>query len=117
MYRCLMTVLIFVSVLDLIPGNAFGKDKNMDPEEIGSRDVGKGVNFYSFEREMALGKQMARDIELQSRPLDDPFISEYINRIGQNPIRNSDAKIPFTITILDSEEVNAFALPGGFLFL
>src|SRR5579884_1269131 len=93
------------------------KDKKKDPDEIGDRDVGRGVNFYSLEKEIALGKQMATEVERSAKVVDDPVISEYVNRIGQNLVRNSDAKVPFTIKVLDSEEVNAFALPGGFFFV
>src|SRR6267378_1681549 len=96
---------------------SFAKDKKKDPEEIGNRDVGKGVNFYSLEKEIALGKQLAQEIERQAKIIDDPIIAEYVNRVGQNLVRNSDAKVPFTIKVLDSEEVNAFALPGGFFFV
>jgi predicted Zn-dependent protease len=88
-----------------------------DPDEIGNRDVGKGVNFYSLEKEIALGKQLAQEVERQAKIVDDPVIAEYVNRVGQNLVRNSDAKVPFTIKVLDSEEVNAFALPGGFFFV
>jgi len=107
-------VLISLSMLSV---GAFAKDKKTDPEEIGNRDVGKGVNFYSLEKEIALGKQLAQEVERQAKIIDDPIIAEYTNRIGQNLVRNSDAKVPFTIKVLDSEEVNAFALPGGFFFV
>ncbi len=93
------------------------KDKKDDPDEIGNRDVGKGVNFYSLEKEIALGKQMAQEVERQAKIVDDPVIAEYVNRLGQNLVRNSDAKVPFTIKVVDSDEVNAFALPGGFFFV
>src|SRR6266545_90581 len=96
---------------------SFSKDKKKDPEEIGNRDVGKGVNFYSLEKEIGLGKQLAQEVERQAKIIDDPVIAEYVNRVGQNLVRNSDAKVPFTIKVLDSEEVNAFALPGGFFFV
>jgi beta-barrel assembly-enhancing protease len=96
---------------------AFADDKKNDPDEIGNRDVGKGVNFYSIEKEIALGKQLAQEVERQSKVIDDPVIAEYVNRVGQNLVRNSDAKVPFTIKVLDTEEVNAFALPGGFFFV
>jgi len=96
---------------------AAGKDKKKDPDEIGNRDVGKGMNFYSLEKEIALGKQLAQDVERQAKIIDDPVIAEYVNRIGQNLVRNSDAKVPFTIKVVDSEDVNAFALPGGFFFV
>jgi len=96
---------------------AIAKDKKKDPEEIGNRDVGKGVNFYSIEKEIALGKQLAQEVERQAKIVDDPVIAEYVNRVGQNLVRNSDAKVPFTIKVLDAEEINAFALPGGFFFV
>jgi len=96
---------------------AFAGNKEKDPDEIGNRDVGKGINFYSIEKEIALGKQMAQEVERQAKIVDDPIISEYVNRIGQNLVRNSDAKVPFTIKVIDSEEINAFALPGGFFFV
>jgi beta-barrel assembly-enhancing protease len=96
---------------------SFANDKKKDPDEIGNRDVGKGVNFYSLEKEIALGKQLAQEVERQAKIIDDPVIAEYVNRVGQNLVRNSDAKVPFTIKVLDSEEVNAFALPGGFFFV
>src|ERR1700729_1427404 len=101
---------VFVS-----PARADNKEK--DPDEIGNRDVGKGVNFYSIEKEIALGKQMAQEVERQAKIVNDPVIAEYVNRIGQNLVRNSDAKVPFTIKVLDAEEINAFALPGGFFFV
>jgi beta-barrel assembly-enhancing protease len=112
-------VVSMVSILALalaVPAS-FAKDKKNDPEEIGNRDVGKGVNFYSLEKEIGLGKQLAQEVERQAKIVDDPVIAEYVNRVGQNLVRNSDAKVPFTIKVLDSEEVNAFALPGGFFFV
>src|SRR5277367_5792603 len=96
---------------------AFAEDKEKDPEEIGNRNVSGKVNFYSIEKEIALGKQLAQEVERQAKIINDPVIAEYVNRIGQNLVRNSDAKVPFTIKVIDSEEVNAFALPGGFFFV
>jgi len=93
------------------------EDKKKDPDEIGNRDVGKGMNWYSIEKEIAIGKSLAQDVERQAKLIDDPVISEYVNRVGQNLVRNSDAKVPFTIKVIDTEEVNAFALPGGFFFV
>ena len=109
--------LAVLAALSLLTGGAFAEDKKKDPEAIGDRDVGKGVNFYSLEKEIALGKQLAQEVERQAKIIDDPIIAEYVNRVGQNLVRNSDAKVPFTIKVLDSEEVNAFALPGGFFFV
>ena len=107
-----------VAALSLLASGAFaGDNKKKDPEEIGNRDIGKGVNFYSLEKEMALGKQLAQEVERQAKIIDDPVIAEYVSRVGQNLVRNSDAKVPFTIKVLDSEEVNAFALPGGYFFV
>jgi beta-barrel assembly-enhancing protease len=106
-----------LALFSLLSVNALPKDKKDDPEAIGNRDVGKGVNFYSIEKEIALGKQMAQEVERQSKIINDPTIAEYVNRVGQNLVRNSDAKVPFTIKVLDTEEVNAFALPGGFFFV
>lgn len=93
------------------------KNKKEDVEAIGERNVGKGVNFYSLEKEIALGKSMANDIERHAKIVDDPVIAEYVNRVGQNLVRNSDARVPFTIKLIDSEVVNAFALPGGFFYV
>ena len=109
-----------VAALSLLTSGAWAadkKDKKKDPDEIGNRDVGSGVNLYSLEKEIALGKQLAQEVERQAKIVDDPIIAEYVNRVGQNLVRNSDAKVPFTIKVLDSEEVNAFALPGGFFFV
>ena len=103
--------------LFLLAGIGLAKDKKKDPEAIGDRDVGKGTNFYSIEKEIALGKGLAQEIERQAKIVDEPVIAEYVNRVGQNLVRNSDAKMPVTIKVLDSEEVNAFALPGGFFFV
>ncbi len=98
-----------------------GKEKKnnnkKDPDAIGERKVGGGVNFYSIEKEIRLGKQLAMNVERHSKIVDDPVIAEYVNRVGQNLVRNSDAKVPFTIKMIDSKEINAFALPGGFFFI
>src|SRR5215468_362630 len=101
----------------LATGASAGDKKKKDPEEIGNRDVGKGVIFYSLEKEIALGKQLAQEVERQAKIIDEPVIAEYVNRVGQNLVRNSDAKVPFTIKVIDTEDINAFALPGGFFFV
>jgi Zn-dependent protease with chaperone function len=93
------------------------KNTKDDVDAIGNRNVGKGPNFYSLEREIALGKQLAQEVERSSKLIDDPVVTEYVNRVGQNLVRNSDAKVPFTIKVIDSDEVNAFALPGGFFYV
>jgi len=114
-----ITVSVRVLLVIVVLTNSFSwaKDSKRDPDEIGNRDVGKGVNFYSLEKEIAMGKQMAQEVERQAKIIDDPVIAEYINRVGQNLVRNSDAKVPFTIKVIDTEVVNAFALPGGFFFV
>ncbi len=96
---------------------ASAQDKKRDPDQIGNRDVGKGINFYSIEKEIALGKQLAEEVRRQSKVLDDPILSEYVNRLGQNLVRNSDATIPFTFQVVESDQLNAFAFPGGFVFI
>ncbi|HTM51394.1 MAG TPA: M48 family metallopeptidase [Bryobacteraceae bacterium] len=101
----------------LLCGVAQGKNKKTDPNEIGNRDIGKGVNFYSIEKEIALGKQLAEEVRRQSKLVEDPLIAEYVNRLGQNLARNSDAGIPFSFQIVEGEQLNAFALPGGFIFV
>ena len=90
-----------------------------DVNAIGDRGMGgKGLgNWYSIEKEVAMGKQYASMIESSVKMVSDPVISEYVNRVGQNLVRNSDAKVPFTIKVIDSDEVNAFALPGGFFYV
>src|SRR5262245_1149995 len=92
--------------------------KNGDVDNIGNRNINKGsINFISLEKEIAMGRQMAAEIERQVKLVEDPTINEYVNRVGQNLVRNSDAKVPFTIKVVDSDEINAFALPGGFFYV
>lgn len=104
-----------LAVVTSVPARA--DDKKKDPDQIGNRDVGKGIDWVSTEKEIGIGKQMAQEVERQAKIVDDPIIAEYVNRVGQNLVRNSDAKVPFTIKVIDSEEINAFALPGGFFFV
>lgn len=113
--------LSLISILCLFPSVsvlAAGKKKNSDVEEIGNRDINKGNwNMMSIEKEIGLGKQLAQEIERQVKLIDDPEINEFVSRVGQNLVRNSDAKVPFTIKVIDSDEINAFALPGGFFYV
>jgi beta-barrel assembly-enhancing protease len=88
-----------------------------DVAKIGDRRVGRGFDLYSLEREQQLGKELASQVEQSAKLLQDPVITEYVNRIGQNLVRNSDARVPFTIKVIDNDEVNAFALPGGFFYV
>lgn len=94
------------------------KPKNSDVDDIGARNINKGsVNFYSLDKEIAMGRQLAAEVERQVKLVDDPTVNEYVNRVGQNIVRNSDAKVPFTIKVVESDEINAFALPGGFFYV
>jgi len=100
-----------------VQAQAVPQDKRKDPDQIGNRDVGTGVNFYSLEKEIALGKQLAQEIEREAKLTDDWALAEFVNRLAQNLARNSDLKVPVTAKVIDSPQVNAFALPGGFLFV
>jgi len=95
------------------------KGSENDVDAIGNRKVGaRGLgDWYSTESEIQMGKRYAQQVEQTVRLVQDPIINEYVNRIGQNIVRNSDAKVPFTIKVVDSEEINAFALPGGFFYV
>lgn len=110
------------------PPIALGADgKNKMPEPlsekenpllIGKRNINKGqLDFYSLEKEVAIGRQLASEVERSSKFIDDPVVTEYINQVGQNVALHSDAKTPFTIKVIASSDVNAFALPGGFLYV
>ncbi|HEY7543820.1 MAG TPA: M48 family metalloprotease [Blastocatellia bacterium] len=93
------------------------KDKE-NPLMIGKRDINKGNwNFYSADKELSIGRQLAAEVERKAKLITDPAVTEYVNRVAQNIILRSDAKIPFTIKIIDSPDINAFALPGGFLYV
>jgi len=110
--------LLLFSIYILVPTAGLAAEKYGDIEAIGARNINAGqMNFYSVEREIALGRELAEELESNSRILDDPEINEYINRLGQNLVRSSDAKVPFVIKVIDSEEVNAMALPGGFFYV
>lgn len=94
-----------------------------DPNQIGKRKINSGTDKFfgwlggSQEKEIAIGRALAAQVEQQAKMVEDPIVTEYINRIGQNIVLHSDAKVPFTIKVIDSDEVNAFALPGGFFFV
>src|SRR4051794_32914940 len=108
---------ITLALFMAMPFSAFPNDTKKDPDAIGDRNVSGKVNFYSLEKEIAIGKQLAQQVERQSKIINDPVVSEYVNRVGQNLVRNSDAKVPFTIKVIEDPTVNAFALPGGFFFV
>src|SRR5258708_32309521 len=83
---------------------------------MGNRKVG-GLDGYSIETEIRMGKEYGRQVEQTVKLIQDPVVNEYVNRVGQNLVRNSDGRVPFTIKVIDSDEVNAFALPGGFFYV
>jgi predicted Zn-dependent protease len=90
-----------------------------DVAAVGNRDIGaRGLgNWYSTDTEIKMGKSYADEVEKSSKLITDTVVSEYVNRVGQNIVKNSDCKVPFTIKVLDSDEINAFALPGGFFYV
>jgi len=91
-----------------------------DIDAIGNRNIGcqrSLGNWYSLEKQIAMGRSYAQQVESTSKLISDPVITEYVNRVGQNLVRNSDALVPFTIKVLDTDDVNAFALPGGFFYV
>jgi len=89
-------------------------------DAIGNRNVGcnKGMgNWYSLDKQVAMGRDFSQQVEHSAKLINDPVVTEYVNRIGQNLVRNSDSKVPFTIKVIDTDEINAFALPGGFFYV
>ena len=106
--------LLLLTAAVLIASAQKSKD---DVNKIGDREIGKCLNLYSLEKEIALGKQLAEEVSRQAKLNQDPIVGEFINRLGQNLVRNSDAKVPFTFRVVEDEVPNAFALPGGFIFV
>ena len=91
-----------------------------DVDAVGNRNVGckTGMgNWFGVEKQIAMGKQYAQQVESSVKLIQDPVVTEYVNRVGQNLVRNSDAQVPFTIKVIDSDDINAFALPGGFFYV
>jgi predicted Zn-dependent protease len=88
-----------------------------DINAIGHRNVGKGVNLFSLDREKKLGKQLALEVERSSKFIDDSVVTSYLDRISQSIAKNSDIQFPITIRVIDSEAVNAFTLPAGFQYI
>ena len=92
-------------------------DSKYDISRIGDRGIGSNLNFFSLDREEALGRELSQEVEQQAKLIKDPVITEYVNRVGQTLVRHSDAKVPFVMKVVDDEQVNAFALPGGFFYV
>jgi beta-barrel assembly-enhancing protease len=112
--RRLQTGILIGLLAAVAPGWAGKKD---DPGQIGDRNVGRCVNFFSVEKEIALGRQLAQEVSREAKMSQDAVLGEFVNRTGQNLVRNSDAKVPFTFQVLEDDAPNAFALPGGFVFV
>jgi predicted Zn-dependent protease len=117
-----LSLLVMSLLLAVAPGLAQTKEKPLEDKEnpllIGKRNINKGqIDFYSIDKEVALGRQLAAEVDRESKFVTDPLVTEYVNRVGQNIALHSDAKVPFTIKVVDSNEINAFALPGGFLYV
>jgi predicted Zn-dependent protease len=102
------------------PVKAYHDGSIRDIDAIGNRNIGCGRglgNWYSLEKQIEMGRSYARQMETGAKLITDPFITEYVNRIGQNLVRNSDALVPFTIKVVDTDDINAFALPGGYFYV
>jgi hypothetical protein len=105
------------------PGEALDphikKGSEEDVDAVGNRCIGcRGFgNWYTINGEIGMGKQYSMEIEKSAHMVNDPVVTEYVNRIGQNIVKNSDCKVPFTIKVIDSDEINAMALPGGFFYV
>jgi predicted Zn-dependent protease len=122
--RFLQSVTLFLIPLVVAASPAFGQtqqkplNEKEDPQLIGKRNINKGqIDFYSFDKEAALGRQLAAEVDRSSKFVTDPVVTEYVNRVGQNIVLHSDVKTPVTIKVIDSNEVNAFTLPGGYLYI
>ncbi len=128
--RCALAILAGISLISVFPCSAqTPSDRSVkayhdgsirDIDAVGNRNVGcgRGVgNWFSIEKQIAMGRGYSQEVEASSNMVTDPVITEYINRVGQNIVRNSDSEVPFTIKVVDSDAVNAFALPGGFFYV
>jgi len=99
------------------PGCALDGSASREINRVGQRDMGRGINLYSLTRERSLGEAMAAAIDKQTKAVTDPKIKDYIVHLGQKIVRNSDARIAFTIKVIDSANPTTFSLPGGFLYV
>src|SRR5215813_5117190 len=122
--RFLQRVTLVFAPLALFASQALGQtqqkplDDKDNPLMIGKRNINKGqIDFYSIDKEVALGRQLAAEVDRESKFVTDPIVTEFVNRVGQNIVLHSDVKTPVTIKVIDSNEVNAFALPGGHLYI
>jgi beta-barrel assembly-enhancing protease len=114
--RCVF-LLAILAASPLPAQDAKPLEAKKDPDQIGTRDVAKGINFYSVEKEMALGKGMSQQLEQRSTVVTDKLITEYVNRLAQNLARHSDNKIPLTVKVIEGDEPDAMTIPGGFIYV
>jgi predicted Zn-dependent protease len=115
-----VSVFTLLAALVALPG--YADRKHGDIQNIGNRNVAGRIfgvlpNWISLDKEIAIGQQVAQQFEQTARLIDDPVVSEYVDRVGQNLVKHSDAKVPFHIKVVDTDEVNAFAFPGGFFYV
>ena len=110
--------------LDITPVVAYApqakaskKPQKYDVDRIGDRGIGKGINFYSVRQEQEIGRELSQEIEVEAKMITDPVVTSYIQRLGQRLVSHSDATTPFVIKVLDSDAINAFALPGGYFYI
>jgi beta-barrel assembly-enhancing protease len=118
--RAILSISCLATALVSLPG--YADRKHGDVQNIGNRSVSGKIfkvlpNFISMEKEIALGNQIAAEFEQTARMVEDPVINDYVDRIGQNIVKHSDAKVPFHIKVVDTDEVNAFAFPGGYFYV
>jgi beta-barrel assembly-enhancing protease len=99
------------------PNKKNQKVQKYDITRIGDRGIGKGINFYSLHQEQELGRELSEEVEANSKMITDPVVIAYIQRLGQRLVNHSDAQIAFVIKVVDSDEINAFALPGGYFYV
>jgi len=122
MKRLSARILAFALATAVIALPGYAERKHADVQNIGNRSVSGKVfvlfpNMVSLEKEVAMGNQIAGEFEQTARLVDDPVISDYVDRLGQNIVKHSDAKVPFHIKVVDTDEVNAFAFPGGYFYV
>ena len=114
--------LLLAMITLALPSQSYADRKHGDVENIGNRSLGGKVwgvlpNWVSLDKEIAIGQQVAQQFEQTARLIEDPVVSEYVDRVGQNIVKHSDAKVPFHIKVVDTDEVNAFAFPGGYFYV
>src|SRR5579863_3160506 len=103
--------------LDAVAGQTKRSSSDSDINKIGHREVGEGPNFYSLDKEAALAKALAQEVDRSVRFVDDPIVLSYVHRLAQKIAQNSDARFPITIRVVDSATIDAFTFPGGYIYV